>query len=107
MPNNLKIRMLRDSNFDLGSRYIVIDDFNPLNMVYNKGAQIYFSEYRNGRIIKGKADKTAKVRVIGKFDSDVYELPSVEDYRLLSEVLKRSGMIFNKKKGCFMKLNKR
>ena len=104
MANNLKIRMVRDSNCDLDSRYIVIDDFNPLNMVYNKGAQIYYSEYRNGRIIKGKADKTVKVCVIAKLNSDVYELPSVEDYLLLSEVLKRSGMIFNKKKGCFYEI---
>ena len=49
MANNLKIRMFRAGR-DLASTYIAIDDFNPLNTFYMKGALLYFTAYKNGKI---------------------------------------------------------
>ena len=101
--SNLRIRAIRCPSTEIDSQYVVIDNFNPSEKDYQLCCKVYDTLYKNvnGKMKFYRGEKLLHPRLttsFGKAEGDLEELPDVNMYLVLSQMLKKCGYIFNKKK---------
>ena len=114
--SEFKIRTIRDKIYDESTSIIGIDRFDDIDPENDgdSGVEYYCAALvldGNGNPITSPNPCFGKQSSFGRgggmdihFD-DEFNLPTPQMYRLLAEALKRRGLVYNKKKCRFQKIN--
>ena len=115
MNKGYKIVMVRTPKYEDESIFIIMDRLQPFsieNHSYFLGCELYVTQKglsrsrRNGEkidsdlILRGRGNGYAPIH---RDQEDVFELPTVREYTRFTNLLKKNGYVWNKKKDTLTK----
>ena len=111
--NKLKVRMIKTPKYEEETIFIVLDRFLPFTFEtssYLLGCKLYNTIPRIEGVMRAgeKIDSDLMLRGNG-YDpvsrnlTDVFELPTIREYTRFTNLLKKNGYFWNRKKGTLTK----